>query len=81
MSRRTAAHSITKMALTEVSPLAVKSRLAKLSSPSIDTSIAAWPSMEPASSFAACARAASVIRPTYEEAERRVGRVRIRGWW
>src|SRR5215472_9075918 len=62
MSRMTAAHSETKMWLTDVYPPRLISRRQKLPSAAMLMSIAAWPSIEPARPRFACLRAASIIR-------------------
>lgn len=56
-SRRIAAHSMTKMCDTEVSPARESSRRRKPPSPRTDMSIAAWPSIDPATPRSACSRA------------------------
>ncbi len=61
-SRMTAAHSITKMWLTAVYPSRRNSRCRKLPLAWMLISMAAWPSMEPASPLSACSRAASISR-------------------
>src|SRR5690242_1561658 len=62
MSRSTAAHSITKMWLTEVRPSLLARRRHRLRPPAMLMSIAAWPSIEPATARSACRRAASISR-------------------
>ena len=59
MSRMTAAHSITKMCDTEVNACRVRSRCHRLPSEAMVMSIAAWPSIDPASPWPAWVRAAS----------------------
>ena len=57
MSRRIAAHSMTKTVETAVNPAGEKRRCHTVPSPRTATSMEAWPSMEPDSPFAACVRA------------------------
>jgi hypothetical protein len=61
-SRRMAAHSITNTLLTAVKPSRDSSRRANEPSRSTDMSIAACPSIEPATPRAACSRAGSSSR-------------------
>ncbi len=61
-SRMTAAHSITKMWLTDVYPPGLSSRRQKLPPDAMLMSIAACPSIDPASPRSACRRAASTSR-------------------
>ena len=62
MSRMTAAHSITKMCDTEVNACRVRSRCHRLPWPGMVMSIAAWPSIDPASPLSAWVLAASSSR-------------------
>ena len=63
MSRMTAAHSMTKMWLTEVKPVgrAQPPPEAALAAATL-MSMAAWPSIDPATPLSACCRAASTSR-------------------
>ena len=57
MSRRIAAHSMTKTCETAVSPPRESSRRTNEPRRRTDMSIAAWPSIEPATARSACSRA------------------------
>ncbi len=70
MSRITAAHSMTKMWLTEVYPSLLASRCQNPPPPEMLMSMAAWPSMDPATPLSACWRAASMSARADEEPER-----------
>src|SRR5271156_551487 len=61
-SRRIANHSMTNTCETEVKPSVEKSRRQNDPSPLMDMSMAAWPSIEPASPRSDCSRAASMRR-------------------
>src|ERR1700731_195521 len=61
-SRRIAAHSMTKTCDTAVNPRPENRRRRNDPSPCTDMSIAAWPSIDPASPRSACSRAASMTR-------------------
>ena len=76
MSRSTAAHSITKMWVTEVKPVAASAAAARsVPSPWTLMSMAAWPSIDPATPRSACC-ARVVEQPLAEEEPEQHGHAR-----